>query len=212
MIIHKCDRCNKIFKQKCHLIDHKNRKKPCTEFAQILPEICPEFTKKNNNTETKLEFLFTQNKKSYVCRYCNTIFASNRNLQRHITDRCHIKKQHDDEKEEIFNELLKKLDKLEKSNEEIIQKNKLLEQQVAKISHRKHKTIVNNSNNTHNIVKDNVVNSNNTFVLVGCGNEDIMKLDKKKIIRAVGAGFYSTHRLTDLVHFDPDHPEYAYKK
>ncbi len=60
-----------------------------------------------------------------------------------------------------------------------------------------------------NIVNTNSNNTvNNNFVLVGYGSEDMTKIDKDKILACIARGAYqSTVRLTDVIHFDPDHPE-----
>ena len=85
--------------------------------------------------------------------------------------------------------------------------------QITKTFYKKNNNVSNRNVNTqNNIIKNNIINSGNTFVLVGCGKEDIMKFDKQKIAKAVSAGFNSTYKLTDLVHFDPDHPEYRWTK
>jgi len=44
--------------------------------------------------------------------------------------------------------------------------------------------------------------------LVGYGKEDISKLDKSELIKALQNGFYSTTKLTEALHFNPKYPEY----
>lgn len=211
MVIYKCSICSKEFKQKYHLTCHLNRKYPC---LQTIATDCKTIAKNRREKETYVQqsetpLLHNKNdiKKTLICKYCNKIFKYKSNLTVHIKSRCKVKQQIDGEKEDIFKRLVDEMQKIQQENQEIKEKLTQMEKRcVQNISKRK--TITNCNNNTHNnVVKDSIVN-NNTFMLVGCGNEDITKLDKEKIIRAVGAGFYSTHRLTDLVHFDPDHPEY----
>jgi hypothetical protein len=44
--------------------------------------------------------------------------------------------------------------------------------------------------------------------LIGYGKEDLSKIDKNEIIKAIQHGFDSTIKLTDTLHFNPKHPEY----
>ena len=44
--------------------------------------------------------------------------------------------------------------------------------------------------------------------LIGYGKEDMSKIDKKEIIKAIQQGFDSTIKLTETLHFNPKHPEY----
>ncbi len=145
-----------------------------------------------------------------MCKYCNKVFTTNSNYNRHVKRNCKKRKEIEDEKALIFERLLKKLESIEKENLEIRKENMEVKEKltrITKIIYKKNQA--SNCHNTNNTQNNNIVNSNNnnTFVLVGCGKENIMKLDKQKIIRAVSAGFYSTRKLTDLVHFDPEHPE-----
>ncbi len=69
------------------------------------------------------------------------------------------------------------------------------------------KNNINNSNNSNNNINSNNVNNTN-IVVVNYGQEDMAKVDKKKIIECITRGAYnSAYRLTDLIHFDPEHPE-----
>ncbi len=44
--------------------------------------------------------------------------------------------------------------------------------------------------------------------MVGCGKEDLAKIDKTEIIRAIKHGYHTPIKLTDTVHFNPKYPEY----
>ena len=208
-----CDTCNKQFRQKIDLTRHLHRKKPCINDTKSIAKHCKFVANQIQEKDTdaqQIEIKLLQNKniikKTPICKYCNKIFKYKCNLNVHVKNRCNVKKQLDGEKEGILKRLLSEMQLLQQKNKEL--ENKLNQMENKNINHTSKKKIMTNCNNNTQIVNDSVINNNNTFVLVGCGNEDIMKLDKEKIIRAVGAGFYSTHRLTDLVHFDPDHPEY----
>ncbi len=214
MVEHKCVICGKIFKQKCHLRDHLNRKKTCkipTILEPVLTKKEPPKKEHVNTNLVKIEpFCELSREKEYKCKFCYKIFSTKSHNNRHIKQNCKKRKAIEEEKEDIFRKLLEKMETLEKENIEIKEKNKQLEHKITHVICAKRtykKNNISNCNNVHN-TQNNIVNNNNTIVLVGCGKEDIMKLDKQKIVRAVSAGFYSTNKLTDLVHFDPKHPEY----
>jgi hypothetical protein len=60
-----------------------------------------------------------------------------------------------------------------------------------------------NNNNNNNI---NIDNSKNLY-LVGYNKEDISKIDKKILIKALG-GYKTPSEMTKLIHFNENHPEY----
>jgi hypothetical protein len=109
-----------------------------------------------------------------------------------MKDNCKVKKQDDIEKAQIYERLLK----LEEENDELKKKVVTLEknsQIPSKIT-----------NNTQNINNGIVAHIN----LIGYGKEDLSKINKKEIIKAIQSGFDSTIRLTKTLHFNPKHPEY----
>ena len=90
-------------------------------------------------------------KKEYKCNYCNFIFTRSDSLNIHLNSRCKVKKEKDDQKDEIFQKLLKELDQQkEKINklEKII-----LENNIQTINNNNNTT--NNINNTQNITQLN---------------------------------------------------------
>jgi hypothetical protein len=62
----------------------------------------------------------------------------------------------------------------------------------------------NTTNNTQNINNGIVTHVN----LIGYGKEDLSKIDKKEILKAIQFGYDSTIKLTETMHFNPKHPEY----
>ncbi len=182
-------------------------KKPCLQFdcKIVANKILKKDVHDTKPNSVLLRNNFTSNE-SISCKYCGKLFGYKCNLGVHIKSRCKVKKQMDDEKEIIFKQLLDK-------NKELEENNKKLEYEIHNINKKVNAQIRYTKNIATNIIRDNNItnninNTNNTIMLVGYGKEDIMKLDKQQIVRAVSAGFYSTNKLTDLVHFDPKHPEY----
>jgi len=61
----------------------------------------------------------------------------------------------------------------------------------------------------YSIINNTINNGTiNNIVLIGCGKEDISKIDRSEIFRSICSGFYSPIKLTDAIHFNPKHPEY----
>lgn len=130
MGLHNCSKCNKIFGKKHHLENHLNKKYPC----QISPEnlfTTPEKLQKNDKNDENQEKTNKndektnkndENLKNLCCEFCGIIFNRKDNLNRHLKDRCKLKKLHDEEK--IFKILLAKeeIKTLKQSNEELQKK------------------------------------------------------------------------------------------
>lgn len=189
-----CPNCDRKFNRKAHLEQHFNKKNPCVKIpikneeipinpnkSIKNPEIVPNDIKVNqepNINELDLD-------PSITCQYCMKTFYQTSNLNKHIKYNCKIKKQQDEEKEDIFKrlllqeELLKEKDaqihKLISQNDVLINKICVLEEKVDKISNisksvvNTKKTINNttnvsnsNSNNTTNNTTNNTLNTSNT--------------------------------------------------
>ena len=198
---YKCSKCNKEFLKKGDFSRHLKRKNPCKKSEPNCANTEPKEPLKKVSNDTKL-YIYQEPTKSQnnKCIYCNKIFAYKNSLVKHMNNRCKIKNKMDIQKEAIFNELLRKIDNLEQSNRELHKK-------LAKITCRSVNTAFNNNSNYN--TQNNAVNGNvNTFVSVGCGKEDIGRIDKTEILQAIKAGFHAPIRLTDTVHFNPKYPEY----
>ncbi|VBB19060.1 hypothetical protein YASMINEVIRUS_1592 [Yasminevirus sp. GU-2018] len=151
-------------------------------------------------------------KRGYVCKYCDKSFTTSTNMYRHMKHSCNVKKEDDTEKENILERLLllEEANKaLEKKSEKQIatlkRENKVLKKKVTKLELTapiQNKTI--NNRCTTNINKGTV----NNIILVGYGKEDLSKLNKAELLKALQGGYYSTVKLTEAVHFNPKHPEY----
>ena len=125
--------------------------------------------------------------KKYVCGYCNHQFTQRNNMYSHMKYRCKIKKKNEDDKQNIYNELLE----LKKINENLEQRIKQLEFEKKSVN-----------------IKSNNVNSFNNIILVGYGNENLKKIDRADILKSIKSGFNSSLVLTDTIHFNPKYPEY----
>ncbi len=172
----------------------------------------------NNNLSNLINPINSNNSSSFYCSYCNKCYSSKYNLSRHINDSCKIKKDRDNEKENIFKLLLKK-DKKNKENKERIEKlekqNKILMDKIDKLINIKSnpkssKTINNNQKITNNIQNNNT--QNNQIIMVNFGKEDLSIIDEKLFIdRIVKKPLLSGVKIPDevlkLIHFNDMYPQ-----
>ncbi|VBB17548.1 hypothetical protein YASMINEVIRUS_10 [Yasminevirus sp. GU-2018] len=135
-------------------------------------------------------------KEKYKCKFCDKGFTTSTSMYRHMKHTCGVKKDEDSKRDEIFERLLE----LEKKNERLEKEVVTLRKTVKKASTKPNIT----NNNTQNINNGIVANIN----LIGYGKEDLSKIDKKEILKAINAGFDSTVKLTETLHFNPKYPEY----
>ena len=116
MVKYTCEKCNKNFGQKCHYLNHLNKKYDCNpnikspDITPVIQQIPPIINNLGINDKN-------------ICLYCNAIFTRKDHLKRHIEERCKVKKLKEDEeekdKENIFKLLLEKEEQMKKKDEEI---------------------------------------------------------------------------------------------
>ncbi len=185
MVIYTCEKCNKQFKQKGHLAEHLNKKKPCHKIT-IINQILPNITEINQNKN-----ILVNDDNDCSCDYCGKLFVNIYSLKRHIDNRCKIKKEDDENKQNIFNLLLEKEQLLEK--EKIINnlQNKVDEQQKEMSELKTQlqnltKSIKELSNKT-TVVNNNYGNINNIVVptdkLSKFGKEDLNKISQQEFLK-----------------------------
>ena len=222
MVEYKCDTCNKIYKNKFDFTRHLNRKKPCKltdsygskmtqNFYSVKDKKSSIITQVINNAKINDSFI----EKKHECPYCKTIYSKNSNLNRHIRS-CKIKeKESNEEKEQIFKNLLKEmkeqkteLNLIRVQNDTILQENLLLKNAIKKINTKKNinnGTINSNSNNINNKTIDNSNTIN--IQLVAYGKEDYDKLTEKEYKIIINKGFKSVQEMVKSLHFNKNRPE-----
>ena len=191
MVLYNCPTCHKLFKKKYNFEMHTYKKFPCEEPPKLLLQPLENLQKNDKNEENinkinKNEENINkinkndENNENLSCEFCGIFFNRKDNLNRHIKDRCKVKKLQDEEKENIFKILLLKeeelklqkeqIDKLTKMNFDLNNKiNKLID----KVSIQNiNKGVINNINNINNIVI-------NQDKLCKFGTEDIKLIDNK---------------------------------
>lgn len=200
MKTHICNRCKKVFRQKCHLDYHLyKRKTQCIKVEETLNNY-PFYNKKYmNSRQTTLyneEPRCTQTAprntqlKSIVCEHCNMTFTRKSSLRRHLKNSCNMHANY-----HINNiDLIKIIDKLERRNNEL---EKLVNKSISN-----NITMNNiNSNNTTNI------NHINNIQIIGYGKEDLSKLSDNTVKYFLERGFNSVPSLLEYVHFNEKNPE-----
>ena len=191
MVKYTCDRCGKEFKQKGHLIEHKNKKKPCIEIInnlQIPPinlhnppinfQILPINLQNLSNN-----FQNNDDVQNFYCGYCNKNFGRRDNLNRHLKERCKVKKEDDEYKKNIF-ELLVEKERLINSN--LQNEVSDLKKQLADLSKtikeltNKTTTVINNNNNNYGNINNIVIPSDK---LAKFGKEDLTKITHQEFLK-----------------------------
>jgi hypothetical protein len=138
-------------------------------------------------------------KKKFNCSYCDDTFTTSNSMYRHMKYNCKTKKKEDIKK----NGILERLIILENEN-------KHLKEKVRNLECNKNTSSSKNINNTINVEGDLNINNGiiNNISLVGYGRDDLAKIDKADILRAIKDGYGSVVSLSKTVHFNPKYPEY----
>ena len=110
-----CEHCEKEFMQKCHYINHLNKKFSCknatTKNHQGPTKIPPNTTDQNQNIVGQIHV-------PHQCKYCGGNFSRKDSLNRHIDSRCPVKKEDDSVKEKLLQKLIQQLEEKDKKLEE----------------------------------------------------------------------------------------------
>ncbi len=220
MVNYVCNKCGKEFKQKGHLTDHQNKKKPCEPNIPNIPNIpnnaknipnIPNILNNAKNIPNNANNIIDNNK--CLCNYCGKSFSAVYNLNKHIKNSCKIKKEDDKTKQNIFELLLEKSEKEKEllNNQLELQNNKIIELQnhlielTKNIKELTEKTNIgksnitnnNNNNNTNTNCNNNINNITNIIIpsdkLAKFGKEDLSKItqnDFLKITNKQGYGIF----------------------
>lgn len=231
-----CSSCNRSFANKSNLNKHNRRFHPSTERTnsrtkfiehseldadnqtnkncrdltmhkkssfQVLTNSCT----KKTTFDTFSALNNTINEKSTItCNYCHKTFTRNSSLNRHIDNVCKVKKQIDQEKHEIFTNLVKQL---ERQNQQMEKQNKEIKQLKKEISSFKGGKQVNNNCHytTNNTNTTNNTQINNNIKLVAFGQEDLSSIQPDISKTILKKGFQSVPSLTKYIHFNKNKPE-----
>ena len=225
MVNYFCPTCNKEFNKKSNYINHvENKKKPCNQNELIMHQNAPKCTKnapkctknapKNTqNTQMQINIsnqkVIEDNKKGYICNFCDVSFTRSTTLKRHLIERCKVRKEELQEKEAIFQELIKQNELLKNQNEKL--NNQLLEQNKLIIELLVKKNIKDKSKNIQN--NNNIKNQNNGIInniIIQHGKEDLTKIENKVFFDAFlkYTGAKIPEKIIEGIHFNSEYPEF----
>jgi len=226
MVEYKCDGCNKTYINKYDYTRHINRKNPC------LKEIVKSSQNEPNVSQAEAK-IAKIDKNSIQCNYCKRVFTLKSSLNKHLQDRCKVKKEDINTKEEIYQTLLKQMKEMEENNKkqiQIIEENSKKQIQIMENTNKKmlteiieltkqinkSNTTINNTNNgTVNTIENQNNNTNNQqnniknlhINLIAHGKEDLSFITEDHLKKILYKGFKSIENLTQIVHFDKNRPE-----
>lgn len=161
-------------------------------------------------TGSKLELRSEETK----CNYCGKTFVKLYGLNRHLKDRCKVKKQCDAEKEEIYQQLMLEMREQNAKLEQMDKENKQLKTQLNSITNNTNTTNSDNSDNSNNTINNNNnVNGNqqiqnNNIKLVAFGEEDMSYITDGICKRILNKGFRSVPVIVKYSHYNPNKPEH----
>jgi uncharacterized C2H2 Zn-finger protein len=204
MVVHKCDNCTKIFNRLDHYMKHINRKNPC-KYDNMVGSQKDHLGSQKDHLGSQKDHLGSH-LYDYKCKHCNKIFKQNNNYNRHIRNNCKVQKESKEEKENIYQELIKQMKKLEDQNKELYEElKKMKSNTIIKNSN----TITKNSNNTKNSSNNTKNSNNNTINLVAFGKEDLSHITEEVYKKILGKGTQSILELINNVHFNENKPEHC---
>lgn len=210
--LYTCTGCGNNFKRKGNFLKHIEKNISCKNLVNL--------TNMTNTANINLDTITCGsnnqeiNDNKIMCNYCSKIFTRKDSLCRHLKSRCKIKKQDDKQKEDIYQQLLAELGELKQLKKDYInlkKDNKNLRKDIAKLKSQSssgNNTTNNNSNNssiTNNQINNGVINNIN---IVAHGREDLSKIDRDTILKALKKGYHCVLEATELIHFNDKYPEY----
>ena len=220
MVNYFCPNCNKDFNKKSNYINHvQNKKKPCNQNELKMHQNAPKCTKNAPNyTENTIiqvdnssQKVIDDTKKGYICNFCDVSFTRSTTLKRHLIERCKARKEEIQEKEAIFQELLKQNELLknqnEKLNNQLLEQNKLIIELLVK-KNIKDKDKSKNIQNNKNIKNQNNGIINN--IIIQHGKEDLTKIENKVFFDAFlkYTGAKIPEKIIEGIHFNSEYPEF----
>ncbi len=211
-----CKKCDRVFRDTYDLQRHIMRKTPCDPVKsesnpkKSLSRHCDKIiADTGSGPSTDLELVVVDEHLSMLdnkCSYCDKLFSTSSNLARHIKSTCKIKKQQDEDKEIIFQNLLLRIEaveqdnkKLHKKNEKLDRKNERLERKITYSGKNINNGTINNTTNTGIV--------NNTINIIAFGKEDISHITNKEWMRIINRQYRSIEDLVVKTHFDKNKPE-----
>ncbi len=209
MVKYTCPTCLKEFSKKYNFEMHTmNKKKPCQQYIPKNSEIFQNIPKYSKSVE-KIE---KSDEELNNCIYCEKIFSTRFNLNKHIKNSCKIKKQKDEETTKQNQFLMTQVMELKKLLEN---QNKQIENQTKEIQEIKRKKpvskLVINNNTSNNTVNTGSINTNtNNINLMAHGKEDFSKIKLQDVLECLcNENFQDiVPNMVKQIYIDPTYPEF----
>ncbi|AYV75520.1 MAG: hypothetical protein Terrestrivirus2_28 [Terrestrivirus sp.] len=205
MVEYKCNKCHKIFTKKYNYEHHLTRKFSCTAVPNDTSKIPDNLINKKSDAADQ------NNDKQ--CNYCNKTFSQVSSLNRHLNNRCSVKMNDINEKENIYQKLLNEINALKNENQaqqkQLNEQNLLINKFIKKNDNNKNinnGTINNGTINNIDKQQNNITN-NVHINLVAHGKEDLSFITEEHMKKLLNKGFRSVENFVQLVHFDKNRPE-----
>ena len=179
-----------------------------TAFQNFSSISAPKFTKQHRS---RCDSVLKHPKSELECEFCGGKFGAKRSLIRHQRTRCKVKLKEEDEREQIFELLIQKMDE---QNDKIQLLESQLSNQQATINnynqYNDNRSTVTNTVNDNRTMNDNRsinIQNNNEIKLLAFGKEDLSHLTKGLCKHILNLGFASVPSLIDKIHFNEGKPE-----
>jgi DNA-directed RNA polymerase subunit RPC12/RpoP len=220
MVEYKCNKCGKIFSNKTKYTKHQSRKFPCQSDegrennADIHPAKSASYaaeSAKNQKPIALLDANRTNKSKEYKCTYCSRSFTRSDSLNKHLAGRCKVRKQQDNDKEELLQKLIEQMNK---QNSELVKQMGDMKEEIERLKSKgngrnnstnigtQQNTTIENQNNQQNIQ----INNNN-IKLLAFGSEDMSYVVDEVYKKILNKGFKSVPTFVQYLHFNKDKPQ-----
>ena len=179
-------------------------------------------TDTDTDTNTDKDADNFNDEKCICCPYCSKCYSTKSNLSKHLKTNCKIKKQQEEEKENIFKLLLSKDDVIKEQKEiinKILEQNQTLIKEITDLKKIKIKTnksignvnLTNLSNTNNTTINANTNTTNNNIVIVNFGKENLNLIDKQiyldRVVKKAISGVRIPEEVLKIIHFNPKYPQ-----
>lgn len=237
--IRTCNRCNKVFQRPNLLVKHQIKCNINVTSKQDQPinsqdQLINSRVHSNNQNSELIIGNDCKSKQKYQCQYCEAVFTLSSSLARHIKNRCKIKKNQDQQKENLITFLIKEREDqrkkeedniklmdylkriLENKDREMANKDKQIKQIMKKMESMenmiKNTNTIKNTQKANNIqnntnCNNNIQNINNNIKIIAYGKEDLSHILEKDYKIILNKGFKSVPALMESIHFNKNKPE-----
>ena len=206
MVNYKCQRCGYDTVNKTMFKRHLLRKNLCNPKLKEI-ERYDLLMLNNFELEAKKCKISTKNppqihnnpptKREYICKYCDKNFSRSDALKRHMESRCKNKQKITDQIEQLMEMVIS-------MKEEMLEKDKQINNLKKKLSKQDEKLNVNNG--TINTASGDI-NTTNNIQINNYGSENIDYITDKVFKKLLTKPMSAITRLIELKHFHPKHPE-----